>query len=323
MFWIVALTRVQLLPDSHLITMPNPGDESPLVLEGHYLGTREMLLEDLRQLIGTVEPQDPTLRPRFSRVWRATLTYLSITILFPLTLILLLEIHFALRACLTTFIGLLFYSFYALIHYGTVPPLPILTSILSIYLKTASLGGTRFALMFAPSSLVAGAGAAIMNAMGYLPFRPSHILSHLTVVDFRTPSRAGTVSLTAVLCDIGVGSVFLLLGHCSFFGLQDGVGRGTGVVAEHPWVALAVGMIGSSAVSTYHAVRDAAKHAEGEGSAKTPAATAAGGTGGALDVRERRPGPPREVGERRERLGIHGHATWAGRGPRPRTRIVR
>ncbi|KAI0818927.1 hypothetical protein BC629DRAFT_686827 [Irpex lacteus] len=204
----------------------------------------------------------PALRSLFSRLWRATLTYLAITIAFPLTLILLLEVHFALRACLTTVVGLAFYSIYAVLHYGIVPPLPILTSIFSVYIRTASLGGTRFALMFAPSSLVAGVGAAIMHALGYLPFKPSHILSHLTVVDFRTPSRTGYVSLTSVLCDIGVGSVFLLLGLCSFFGLQDGVGRGTGVVAEHPWVALAVGMIGSSAVSTYHAVRDAAKYAD-------------------------------------------------------------
>ncbi|KAI0086316.1 hypothetical protein BDY19DRAFT_1049999 [Irpex rosettiformis] len=258
----------------------------------------EMTIEDFRGVLEiSPPPPHPPLRPHLSRLWRATLTYLAITILFPLTLILLLEIHFALRACLTTLIGLLFYSFYALIHHGTVPPLPILTSILSIYLKTASLGGTRFALMFAPSSLVAGVGAAIMHFMGYLPFTPSHLLSHLTVVNFRTPSRTGIVSLTSVLCDIGVGSVFLILGLCSFFGLQDGVGRGTGVVAEHPWVALAVGMIGSSAVSTYHAVRDAARYAD----AVDGGDNAGGGGGGGTDGRVRRLVLQRE---RRERTPV-------------------
>lgn len=198
----------------------------------------------------TTQPQRSSL---LSRLARTFVTYTTIVVVFPLSLIILMELLLAVRACLITSVGLVCFSSWGLMQYG-LPPLPVVSDIVSTYLRTAALGGTRFALMFAPSSLVVGVGAAVMHASG-ARWRPSHIARHLSVADPRTSLHGG---LTSVFCDIGVGSIFLPMGIFSFFGMQPGLGKGTGVAAEHPFVSLLIGMVGSAAVSAYHLLRDAA-----------------------------------------------------------------
>lgn len=188
-----------------------------------------------------------------SRLIRTFVTYATIVVAFPLTLIILMELLLAIRACLITSIGLVCFAGWGLMHYG-LPPLPVVCDIVSTYLKTAALGGTRFALMFAPSSIVVGVGAAVMHAAG-VRWRPSHIVTHLSVADPRTSVYGG---LTSVFCDVAVGSIFLPMGMYSFFGMQPGLGRGTGAAAEHPLVSLLIGVVGSAVLSVYCLVQDAA-----------------------------------------------------------------
>lgn len=187
-----------------------------------------------------------------SRAARTLVTYTIIAVAFPLSLILLMELLLAIRACLVTAIGLVCFAAWGLLQHG-LPPLPVVSDIVSTYLRTAALGGTRFALMFAPSSLVVGVGAAVMHASG-ARWKPSHIARHLSLADPKTSLHGG---LTSVCCDIGVGSIFLPMGIYSFFGMQPGLGKGTGVAAEHPLVSLLIGMVGSAALSAYDLLRDA------------------------------------------------------------------